>query len=166
MRYKLKGRETEVAAAYKSGKSSTEVATEFEVSHTSVLTCLKKQKITPRTRSEANQKTECKRGHELSGENLYTSPKGQRGCLRCRSLKPRERKYGISPETFENKLALQKGYCEICNRPMVDPCVDHDHSTNEVRDLLCRDCNGALGLLHDDIDAAQKLVVYLKKWKS
>src|SRR6266481_4255156 len=29
-------------------------------------------------------KTHCKHGHELSGDNLYLSPKGFRGCKKCR----------------------------------------------------------------------------------
>lgn len=33
--------------------------------------------------------THCKRGHPLSGENLYTHPKGVRVCIECRKLHKR-----------------------------------------------------------------------------
>ena len=33
---------------------------------------------------ENSQKTECMRGHPLSGENLYVRPDGARGCKKCR----------------------------------------------------------------------------------
>lgn len=36
------------------------------------------------------RKTRCKRGHPLSGENLYTTPSGQRRCQEC--AKARQRK--------------------------------------------------------------------------
>lgn len=43
--------------------------------------------------------------------------------------------------------------------------VDHDHSTGEVRDLLCHNCNRALGLLQDSIENTKAALNYLKKWK-
>jgi hypothetical protein len=46
------------------------------------------------------------------------------------------------------------------------PCIDHDHETEQVRDLLCRPCNLAVGLLRENIATAENLVIYLKKWKS
>jgi hypothetical protein len=36
--------------------------------------------------------TVCSRGHELSGANLYVSPKGKRQCVECRRLRMRSRK--------------------------------------------------------------------------
>jgi hypothetical protein len=30
--------------------------------------------------------THCKRGHELSGNNLYVNPKGLRTCKECRKI--------------------------------------------------------------------------------
>jgi len=41
--------------------------------------------------------------------------------------------------------------------------VDHDHKTNEVRGLLCHNCNRALGLLQDDVGNLQKAIEYLTK---
>ena len=39
--------------------------------------------------------------------------------------------------------------------------VDHDHTTGEVRGLLCTKCNRALGLLLDDIDMVRGLAKYM-----
>jgi hypothetical protein len=43
--------------------------------------------------------------------------------------------------------------------------VDHDHSTNKVRGLLCRPCNHAIGLLKDDSRNADRASEYLKAHK-
>jgi hypothetical protein len=39
--------------------------------------------------------------------------------------------------------------------------VDHDHMTDRVRQLLCNNCNTAVGLLRDNPVTATELVVYL-----
>ena len=43
--------------------------------------------------------------------------------------------------------------------------VDHDHETGQVRDLLCHNCNRALGLFQDSIETVEAALNYLKKWK-
>ena len=60
-------------------------------------------------------------------------------------------------------LRDQKGVCAACGRPphrtRLD--VDHDHATNEVRGLLCRGCNLALGGVEDDPQTLLRLIQYL-----
>jgi Recombination endonuclease VII len=41
-------------------------------------------------------------------------------------------------------------------------CVDHDHSTGQVRGLLCKRCNYALGLL-EDTKSLVRAVEYLHR---
>ena len=45
------------------------------------------------------------------------------------------------------------------------PCVDHNHITNEIRDLLCGRCNLAAGIVQDSSKKAKQLAIYLEKWK-
>jgi hypothetical protein len=57
-------------------------------------------------------------------------------------------KFGITLEQYNKKFEAQKGLCAICGNP--EPtnkrlAVDHDHETEEVRDLLCSRCNPGLG---------------------
>lgn len=54
------------------------------------------------------RRTHCKRGHPLSGDNLYVAPKsGNRGCRACRSLTMKKlRTDRITPE--RKKLILQR----------------------------------------------------------
>lgn len=59
-------------------------------------------------------------------------------------------KYGITQADFDKMLEEQNGKCKICSTPQEEAAlkrlhVDHDHSTGEIRGLLCSRCNGALG---------------------
>lgn len=60
------------------------------------------------------------------------------------------RVYGITREQYDE---IDKGYCPICLRdwsPTCRPCVDHDHTTGDVRGLLCIWCNRrAVGRFRD-----------------
>jgi hypothetical protein len=64
----------------------------------------------------------------------------------------------------------QEGKCAVCDIEIsIDKsdnghqtaCVDHCHSTNKVRGLLCNHCNRALGLLKESKDILKNLINYL-----
>lgn len=66
------------------------------------------------------------------------------------------RKYGLTPEDYEQMLAVQGEGCAICGAP--EPGgrsktprlhIDHDHGTKKVRGLLCNSCNRGLGYFKD-----------------
>jgi hypothetical protein len=48
---------------------------------------------------------------------------------------------------------------------MTDPCVDHDHETGEVRELLCKLCNWAIGFLREDPEVTAAATEYLLRYK-
>lgn len=57
-------------------------------------------------------------------------------------------------ELLPQMLAAQGGRCPMCNLDMrfIDKrnvCVDHDHTTGQIRGLLCRNCNGTSGKLEN-----------------
>lgn len=79
-----------------------------------------------------------------------------------------KRKYGITIEDYEETLKRQNGCCAICGTK--DPkgpktakafVVDHNHSTNKVRGLLCFNCNTALGLFKEDPSVLLQAIKYL-----
>lgn len=52
------------------------------------------------------------------------------------------KKYGITEGQYLDLLKKQKGVCAICKKPpKINLCVDHNHSTLEIRGLLCSFCN-------------------------
>lgn len=78
------------------------------------------------------------------------------------------RKYGITPERYEELLAEQNGGCAICGQACSTGqflSVDHDHVTGEVRGLLCRQHNRALGLFDDDPELLRISRDYLLRYR-
>lgn len=70
------------------------------------------------------------------------------------------RRYGIGQAHVDAMLAEQGGGCAVCGKP--DPeHVDHDHRTNEVRGMLCFNCNQALGNVRDSVGVLGRLQDYL-----
>ena len=74
-------------------------------------------------------------------------------------------RYGITVEEYNVMLKNQEFRCAICgihDDDLPDSlCVDHDHTTGEVRGLLCKPCNLALGSMRDNPLLLQKAAAYL-----
>ena len=76
------------------------------------------------------------------------------------------RKYGITVEQYDEMLEAQGGGCCICGRPPREDIslhVDHDHSTGEIRGILCFRCNNALADFQDDQQLLAKAAAYLDR---
>lgn len=73
--------------------------------------------------------------------------------------------YGITLDDYNKMFQKQEGCCASCGvhqSELKQPLfVDHDHKTGEVRALLCRHCNTALGYVKDDVNILKSLVNYL-----
>lgn len=80
-----------------------------------------------------------------------------------------ERNYNLTYDEYLEIHKKQQGLCYICKTKgfvmakhhKLKLVVDHDHKTGKVRGLLCHNCNRALGLLHDDIEALKRAIEYL-----
>lgn len=86
-----------------------------------------------------------------------------------------KRLFGLSPETFEIMWAKQKGLCGICSNQLIKPlstsgqepnkaCIDHNHTTNAVRELLCNPCNTSIGAMHENPELLRLAANYLEKY--
>ena len=72
-------------------------------------------------------------------------------------------KYGISEEDYERLFESQNGRCAICKKETERRLdVDHCHSTNKVRGLLCNQCNQGLGLFQDNPLILKSALEYLQ----
>lgn len=79
-------------------------------------------------------------------------------------------KYGITSEEYTTLLTEQDNKCGICRCPggngtKESPrlCIDHDHTTRQVRGLLCSTCNRAIGLFKDDPLVLRTAANYIEK---
>jgi peptide methionine sulfoxide reductase MsrB len=72
-------------------------------------------------------------------------------------------KYGISLEDWQRMFDSQNGCCAICDKRTDDLVVDHNHESGEVRGLLCRKCNSALGFVFENEKILERMKDYLRK---
>jgi hypothetical protein len=100
--------------------------------------------------------------------NIYTKPK----IIRTEHVKHRKwkndikRKYGLAESEYHQLNESQNYVCAICkgnDDRGAKLAIDHCHTTNKVRGLLCRTCNVAIGYLNDDIALLESAIDYLKK---
>jgi hypothetical protein len=76
--------------------------------------------------------------------------------------------YNMTREEHTKLLVAQNHKCAICGIDEKEAVkqklyVDHDHTTGEVRELLCHGCNAALGLMKESIQTLTKAIAYLDK---
>ena len=75
-----------------------------------------------------------------------------------------KRKFGLTPDQYDEMIRRQEGRCWICGTGPAEGQsldVDHDHTTGEVRALLCRNCNQGLGKFHENPELLTTAAAYL-----
>lgn len=81
------------------------------------------------------------------------------------------RTYGVTMDWYEATHTAQGGRCAICDREetavikgqVLSLAVDHCHDTGDVRGLLCRSCNNAIGAFQHNTDMLQRAIRYLNR---
>jgi hypothetical protein len=104
----------------------------------------------------------CRKCHRQRKAENYSSERQRRSTLLY--------KYGITPARYNRLFAEQNGVCAICGQvesrinwqtKLLDSlAVDHDHSTGDVRALLCHKCNASLGYMNEDPERIRALLHY------
>lgn len=81
-----------------------------------------------------------------------------------------KKSYGISLEEYNLMLDKQGRCCAICGQHESvfsrRLAVDHNHSTGDIRGLLCGPCNSAIGQLKEDRKLFLKAIEYLESYDS
>jgi hypothetical protein len=119
--------------------------------------------------SETNQLCyKCKNNKPLNEFNKSSHHKtGYRNiCRDCRNthraiLRKHKKHYAVL-------LEMQNHCCLICGKSEKENgkrlSLDHNHSTHQVRGLLCSNCNTGLGGFKDNEELLSKAIAYLQKW--
>jgi len=119
---------------------------------------------------------ECRICHKIKHTSEYRQTKRrkkgyQQPCKQCNrenrtSFKRKiERRYKISFKEYEKLLKDQENKCLICKKEFIDSKhthIDHNHTTNEVRGLLCHKCNSILGYSEENIEILKEAINYLE----
>lgn len=80
--------------------------------------------------------------------------------------------FGITLAQYSKMLAAQNNVCKICKNPetfkntkgiVKHLAVDHNHTTNKIRGLLCQSCNHALGFIKENFEHALNLAKYIQE---
>lgn len=85
-----------------------------------------------------------------------------------RAFKSLMKKYGITPEIYEQERIKQNYSCKLCGvhestEKHKRLHVDHCHTSGKYRGLLCGPCNRALGLLKDNTKTLKNAIQYLNE---
>ena len=102
---------------------------------------------------------------QLCANHYQQTPQGRDVILR--------QKYGLQPGDYEALLKAQDYGCGICGKKesigrhgaATRLCVDHSHTSGQVRGLLCATCNAAIGKLKDDPNLVSKALAWLQERK-
>lgn len=78
-----------------------------------------------------------------------------------------KRKYGITPDQYDELLGKQNHRCAVCERHEdefdIPLAVDHSHKTGIIRGLLCTNCNHRLVARHEDGTLLRKAAEYVEQ---
>lgn len=78
-------------------------------------------------------------------------------------------KYGITRDELQVLLDKQGNKCAICSRSQDELgyklYLDHCHTTDKNRGLLCRECNTGIGYFKDNPDLLNSAITYLSIYK-
>jgi len=91
------------------------------------------------------------------------TPRGQ-VMMNLSNGKARAAEGGFAPcaASVEEVLDAMVADCPICLTENADMVVDHCHATGKFRGWICRSCNGAIGLLQDNIETLRRAIAYLR----
>lgn len=105
----------------------------------------------------SNSTDDKRASNNLTNKDWVKTEKGQQSLFRKRL-----KRYNLSESEFFSMVEACNGKCGICMDRDFE-AIDHDHETGQVRGLLCKQCNMALGGFRDSIESLEAAITYLKK---
>src|SRR5882757_5045674 len=120
----------------------------------------------PQYREDAKARSGRRHQRQKADHELQFGPPLPRRKFRSDAERNLWRTYGLTQADYDFLAAAQGGLCAICERkPRRKLCADHDHSTRQLRFLLCNNCNIGFGYFGEDPDVLRRAVAYAEFWK-
>jgi hypothetical protein len=95
------------------------------------------------------------------------NPEKAKAAGRRSERKRKLKRYGLTPETYEQMFQEQNNKCAIClgdnSSSKRDWHIDHCHETGVVRGILCHHCNIGLGQFRDNVEHLKNAIAYLER---
>jgi hypothetical protein len=125
----------------------------------------KNPKLAERQRKNCRQWYKAHKEHVAKHHKKYSEYRAKQDPLWnwARGLRYR---FGMTPDDYERILASQGGVCAICGKPPKPGkhlAIDHNHSTGNVRGLLCFRCNFGLSYFSEDPSTLFRAYQFLSK---
>ncbi len=107
-------------------------------------------------------------------QQKYMITKGNKKKRGAKNRKYNLKKYfGLTIEQYDQMSEKQNHVCAICGKTetvknqhgLLRLSVDHNHTTDKIRGLLCSKCNFLLGHADEDIDILLNAIQYLRDYK-
>ena len=99
--------------------------------------------------------------HEFRKKNAFDSREREK-------IYQKKHRYGLTEEEYKDLFHRQNNKCAICGCEFDENnkgFVDHSHTSNRVRGLLCTRCNTLLGMANDKVEILKKAIEYLNNTK-
>lgn len=144
-------------------------AYERNPNHYKELKSREKQRGYPRNRGKNNNKRRLKHNPNYYKELALKYP-----TRRVAIPGPRSKSKSITVKRYLEMFEAQGGVCASCGYPETEKVrgkvktlsTDHNHTTGELRGLLCGKCNRGIGLFFDDPIRLRAAANYLERWAS
>lgn len=102
----------------------------------------------------------CKKCLIEKGRTVYKNSESRRTSVYLNSI---WRRYKISALDLMTLLEKQDGKCAICSGTLNRFAIDHEHSTDKVRGIICIPCNTGLGMFYDNPELLRNAALYIER---
>jgi len=117
------------------------------------------------------RRADAKRYYQSSKGKEYRKKASQRADFKKKAAwRTRANRYGMKSAELTEFFESHGWACSACGAKWDSLahggglCVDHNHTTGQVRGILCVPCNSALGQLREDEERFMRLVKYMTKY--
>lgn len=104
----------------------------------------------------------CGRCRRRKKDSLFR--KDKKLCKECERARNASKRYGLNRDEYKESKKIR--FCQCCNRKFAKGrkrVIDHCHTTEKFRGVICNSCNIILGHSKDSTEILKRVIEYLNK---